>query len=285
MYSYDIDVTIKNNIGNTPERIILLSKTYIMIFILLLFIKPFIKEENDIITKISSEQINLKFFLFVMISFICIELERILMIALFNIILLYLCYMFKKEKDLFIKMIYIILIAFYPQIFFIANQGTYSMNTAIKVTVKCPAHWPDDRPILMGIIFVVHKFRFDIVAVGYLFYLTKITKKKIMNYYCELIRIINSIQLFGILIIFLYFIKEDRANNYTQILYLCATHVVPLILFDLAILINYIVYKIIFKHASPDEYEKLERLDKEAPGYKTFSLKKFKKKLIFINNK
>ena len=265
MYSYDVHVTIKNYVGNTPERIILLSKTYIMIFILLLFIKPFIKEEKDITTKISSEQINLKFFLFVMISFICIELERILIIALFNIILLYLCYMFKKEKDLFIKMIYILLIVFYPQIHFIANQGTYSMNTAIKVSVKCPAHWPDDRPILMGIIFVVHKFRFDFMTVGYLFYIMKITKKKNMNYYSELIRLINIIQLFVILICFLYFIKKERENNYIQILYLCTTHVVPIILFDFVYLLNYLIYKIIniSFNTNISEYEILERLDKE----------------------
>ena len=265
MYSYDARVTIKNYVGNTPERIILLSKTYIMIFILLLFIKPFIKEESDNMPNISCEQINLKFFLFVMISFICVELERILMIALFNIILLYLCYMFKKEKDLFIKMIYIILIAFYPQIFFIANQGTYSMNTAIKVTVKCPAHWPDDRPILMGIIFVVHKFRFDIMTVGYLFYLMKITKKKIMNYFSEFIRLINIIQLFVILICFLYFIKKERENNYIQILYLSTTHVIPIILFDFAYLLNYLINKImsISFNTNMSEYEVLERLDKE----------------------
>ena len=283
MLKFDLGVKIKNYVGNTPERIILLGNTYIMIFILLLFIKPFIEKDKYNVRFISSEQINIKFFFFVMTSFIAVELERIIMIALFNFVMLYLCYMFLREKDFFIKMIYIFIIALYPQIIFISNQGTYSMNTAIKITIKGPSHWPDDRPIIMGIIFVVHKFRFDIVAVGYLFYLTKITKKKIMNYYSELIRVINSIQLFGILIIFLYFIKEDRANNYTQILYLCGTHVIPLILFDLAILINYIVYKAIFKHASPDEYEKLERLE-EMPGYKT-SLKKIKKKLIFINNK
>jgi hypothetical protein len=265
MYSYDARVTIKNYVGNTPERIILLSKTYIMIFILLLFIKPFIKEESDNMPNISCEQINLKFFLFVMISFICVELERILMIALFNIILLYLCYMFKKEKDLFLKMIYILLIACYPQIFFIANQGTYSMNTAIKITVKCPSNWADDRPILMGIIFVVHKFRFDIMTVGYLFYLIKITKKKIMNYFTELIRLINTIQLFVILICLLYFIKKERENNYIQILYLCATHVIPLILFDLAYLANYLVYKIINNifDSNINEYKMLDLLDKE----------------------
>jgi len=285
MLKFDLGVKIKNYVGNTPDRVILLGNTYIMIFILLLFIKPFIEKDKFNFIAISSEQINIKFFLFVMTSFIAVELERIIMIALFNFVLFYLCYMFKREKDLFIKIIYIFLITLYPQIIFISNQGTYSMNTAIKITIKGPSHWADDRPIIMGIIFVTHKFRFDILAVGYLFNLTKITKKKIMNYYSELVRIINSIQLFGILICFLYFIKKERANNYIQILYLCATHVIPLIIFDIVIIINYIVYKIILKHTSSDEYEKLEKLDKEASGFKTLTLKRFKKKLIFINNK
>ena len=177
MFTYDIGVTVKNYIGNTPERIILLKKIYIMSFLLLLFIKPFIERENDNMKVISSEIINLKLFLFIILNFICVELERILMIALFNIILFYLCYKFRKEQDLFIKMILIILIICYPQIHFIATQGTYTMDTSIKVTIKCPSKWADDRPILMGIIFVVHKFRFDIMAVGYMFCLIKITKK------------------------------------------------------------------------------------------------------------
>jgi len=266
MFTYDIGVTVKNYVGNTPERIILLKKIYIMTFLLLLFVKPFIKRENDNKKVISSEIINLKFFLFIILNFICVELERILMIALFNIILLYLCYKFRKEQDLFIKMIFIVLIVCYPQIHFIANQGTYTLDTSIKVTIKCPSKWADDRPILMGIIFVVHKFRFDIMAVGYMFCLIKITKKKIMNYYTEFIRLINTIQLFGILICFLYFIKKQRERNYIQILYLIGIHILPIILFDLAFLINYILYKFIYKlfnNTSFDEYELLERMDKE----------------------
>ena len=57
-------------------------------------------------------------------------------------------------------MIYMILIICYPEIHFIANQGTYTMDTSIKVTNKCPSKWADDRPIVMGVIFVVDKFRF-----------------------------------------------------------------------------------------------------------------------------
>ena len=188
------------------------------------------------------------------------------MIALFNIILFYLCYKFRKEQDLFIKMILIILIICYPQIHFIATQGTYTMDTSIKVTIKCPSKWADDRPILMGIIFVVHKFRFDIMAVGYMFCLIKITKKKIMNYYTEFIRIINTIQLLGMLISFLYFIKKQRERNYIQILYLIGIHIMPIILFDLAFLINYIFYKIIYKlfnNSSFEDYKALDRFEKE----------------------
>ena len=266
MFTYDVAVTVKNYVGNTPERIILLKRTYIMIFLLLLFIKPFIEKEQDNTKVISSEIINLKFFLFMMLNFICVELERILMIALLNIVLLYLCYMFRKEQDLFIKMIFIVLIICYPQIHFIANQGTYTMDTSIKVTIKCPSKWADDRPILMGVIFIVHKFRFDIMTVGYMFCLIRITKKKIMNYYTEFIRLINTIQLFGILICFLYFVTKEREKNYIQILYLIATHVLPIILFDLTFLFNYIFYKIInrfFNKESIDEYEILDKIEKD----------------------
>ena len=266
MYTYDVGVTVKNYVGNIPERIILLKRTYIMIFLILLFIKPFIERENDNMKVISSDLINLKLFLFIMLNFICVELERILMIALFNIILLYLCNIFKKEKDLFIKMIMLVLIICYPQIHFIANQGTYTMDTSIKVTIKCPSKWADDRPILMGVIFVVHKFRFDIMAVGYMFFLIKITKNKIMNYYTEFIRLINTIQLFSILICFLYFVKKERENNYIQILYLIAIHIMPMLIFDFAFLINYIFYKImnkLFKDISIEEYDALEGLDKD----------------------
>ena len=268
MLCFDIDVTIKNDFGNSPEKIKLLKRIYIMIFILLLFIKPFMENEqnyNNLI--ISSEMINLKLYLFIMINFISVELERILMILFFNIILLYLCYFFNKEKDLFIRMIYIFLIVCYPQINFIANQGTYTMDTGIKVTIKCPSKWADDRPILMGVIFVVEKFRYDIMSVGYIFGLIKITKKKIMNYYTELIRLIHTIQLLAILICFVYFVKKERERNYIQILYLIATYTIPIIIFDLTFLLNYIIYKIInliSKYTFNEEYKKLEKLNIDA---------------------
>ena len=87
-----------------------------------------------------------------------------------------------------------------------------------------------------------------------------------MNYYTEFIRLINTIQLFGILICFLYFITKEREKSYIQILYLIGMHILPIILFDLTFLFNYIFYKIInkfFNKDAIDEYEILEKLEKE----------------------
>ena len=87
-----------------------------------------------------------------------------------------------------------------------------------------------------------------------------------MNYYTEFIRIINTIQLLSMLISFLYFIKKQRERNYIQILYLIGIYIMPIILFDLAFLINYIFYKIIYKYfnnSSFEDYKALDRLDKE----------------------
>ena len=113
-----------------------------------------------------------------MINFICVEVERIEMVLFFHFILFYLCLEFKKEKDVFLKLMYLIIIICYPQIHFIANQGKYTLDTSIKVTTKCPSKWADDRPLTMGFIFVADKFRFNIICVGYLYSLIKITKKK-----------------------------------------------------------------------------------------------------------
>ena len=266
MFNFDIDVTIKNDTGNSPEKIKLLKKIYIMTFLLLLFIKPFFQKEIYNSNKfVSSDIINLKIFLFIMISFIGVELERILIILFFNIIMLYLCHYFKKEKDIFIKIIYAFLIVCYPQIQFIANQGTYTMDTGIKVTIKCPSRWADDRPILMGFIFVLDKYRYDIMAVGYIFFVIKITNKNIMNYYTKLAILLQTIQLFGILIVFLYFVKVEREGNYVQILYLIATHVTPIVIFDIAFLVNYIIYTVIKKLSKDDspieEYEEIKQLN------------------------
>ena len=263
---FDFDLKIMNQ-GHSPEVVSLLKRIYRMMFILLFLIKPFIindkknKSNNDIV--ISSDIINLKLFFFIVIIFICTELERVEIILLFNFVLFYLCLCFKKEQDIFIKMIYMILIICYPQIHFIANQGTYTMDTSIKVTNKCPSKWADDRPIVMGIIFVVHKFKFNIMDIGYILSLIKISNKKVNNYYTELIRLILNIQLFGILICFLYYIKKEREGSYIQILYLIATQVGPLIIFDITFLVNYMMYIIInsFIKKKDTDYEIIEKLD------------------------
>ena len=106
-------------------------------------------------------------------------------------------------------MIYLTLIIIYPQIHFIGNQGTYTLDTSIKATFKCPSKWADDRPIFMGVLFFFDKLRFNIMDLGYLFSLIKISKTKMMSYYTELIRLFHSIQLFGILICFLYYAKKN----------------------------------------------------------------------------
>ena len=265
IFSFDFNLILTHE-GHTPKEIYSLKIIYRLSFLLLLFIKPFVinKKDNNIV--ISSDIINLKLFLFVEIIFICVELARVEMLLLFNFILFYLCYCFKNEYDIFIKMIYMILIICYPEIHFIANQGTYTMDTSIKVTNKCPSQWADDRPIVMGIIFVVDKFRFNIMALGYMFNLTKISKKKIMNYYTEFLRLILSIQLFGILLCFLYFVKMEREGSYIQILYLIATKVMPLLVFDFIFLVNYFIYKIInifYKDDILSEYEIIDNLEND----------------------
>ena len=197
------------------------------------------------------------------IIFICVELARVEIILLFNFVLFYLCHCFKKERDIFIKMIYMILIICFPQIHFIANQGTYTMDTSIKVTNKCPSKWADDRPIVMGVIFIVDKYRFDIMDLGYIFSLIKISKKKVNNYYTELIRLIISIQLFGILLCFLLYLKREREGSYIQILYLIATRVMPIIVFDFTFLLNYFIYKIIncICKTNDSDYESLAKIN------------------------
>ena len=261
---FDLYLQLQNP-GHEDKIIKLMKLIYRMIFILLLFIKPFF--ENNSMRVISSEVININLFLFIMINFINIELERVEMISLLNLILFYLCYSYKKEKDMFLKIIYIILIMWYPQIHFIGNQGTYTMDTSIKATVKCPSRWADDRPIVMGVIFVVNKFRFNIMTIGYLFSLIKITQKKIMNYYTEFIRLITIIQLFAMILCFLYFLKKEKEDSYIQILYLIATHAMPILFFDFIFLINYVVRKIIISICKIkndiEEYKQIDSLDLE----------------------
>ena len=281
IFSFDFHLKIKNVNGHSPETIHLLNKIYIMIFLLLLFIKPFYIKKSDKIDNdgksqnnykiISSDIINTKLFLFIMIIFICTELERIEMILLFNFILFYLCYCFKNEQDIFVKMIYLTIIIIYPQIHFIGNQGTYTLDTSIKATFKCPSKWADDRPIFMGVIFFFDKLRFNIMDLGYLFSLIKISKTKMMSYYTELIRLFHSIQLFGILICFLYYIKMERESSFIQILYLMETQMMPVILFDLVYLLNYFIYKIIHFFVFGNSftyYEAIDKIDINTEEYK-----------------
>ena len=243
--------------GHPPEIIFLLEKIYVMICLLLLFIKSFKEKNNERKKVLSSEIINFKFFFIIMINFICVEVERFEMILLFHFILFYLSKEFRKEKDLFLKILYLIIIICYPQIHFIGNQGAYTMDTSIKVTIKCPSHWADDRPIVMGFIFVADKYRFNIICIGYLFSFIKITKKKIMNYYTEFILLIHYIQLFAIILCFLFYLKKELGHYFIQILYLISVQIMPIILFQLAFLINYIFYKIINLFASKVEYKPL----------------------------
>ena len=175
-------------------------------------------------------------------------LERVEIILFFNFVLFYLCYCYKNEKDVFLKMIYIILIISYPELHFIANQGTYTMDTSIKVTLKCPAEWADDRPIVMGMIFMADKFRYNIMNIGYVFSLIKISRKKVNYFYTELMSLIMNIQSFGFLLCFLFYVKMEKVGSYIQILYLIATQLLLAISFNLIFLINFLVFKLINKY-------------------------------------
>lgn len=246
IFKFDFYIKIQSIEGHSPEEISLMIKIYGMIFGLLLFIKPFkINDKNKNIT-IASDIINLKLFLFTIIIFICIELERIEIILFCNFILLYLCHSFKKEKDIFIKIIYIVIIITYPQLHFIANQGSYTLDTSIKVINKVPSKWADDCPIIMGAIFVFDKFRFNLITIGFLFTLIKISNKKQLYFYTELIRLIFCIQLNAFIICFLYYLKIQRECSYIQILYLIETQIMPVFLFDLIFLLNYLIYNILY---------------------------------------
>ena len=130
-----------------------------------------------------------------------------------------------------------------------------SSSTSIKVTSKCPSKWADDRPIIMGIIFVADKFRFNIICIGYLFSLIKISKKNILNYYTKVIILVHFIQLFGVILCFLYYFKKERESFYIQILYLIAVQVMPIILFEFAYIINYILYSLLNKCFKIDKEE------------------------------
>ena len=107
------------------------------------------------------------------------------MLLFFNFILFYLCKCFKKEKDIFLKLVYLIIISCYPQLFYIGNQGTYTMDLSIKVEIKVPAKYGDDLPIVSGIVCTLHKLKYYIISSTYVFSLYKRTKTKSMNFYTE----------------------------------------------------------------------------------------------------
>ena len=118
-----------------------------MIILILLFIKKLKKKKNEIKKIIPNIIFNSKLFFEALINFICMETERVPMVLLMSLILFYLCKCFKKEKDVFLKLIYLFIC--YPQIFFIGNQGTYTMDLSIKVNFKVPSKWADDSPVIM----------------------------------------------------------------------------------------------------------------------------------------
>ena len=163
-----------------------------------------------------------------------------------------------------LKIIYIIIIISLPEIHYIANQGTYTLDTSIKVTVKCPSKWADDLPIIMGLIFFVHKLRFIIIGFSYIFSISKITQKKGFNYFTDLVRLFYKIELFGMTICYLYFLKKEIEQSYIQILFMVASKVFPMLLYDFALVFNYLVYRLlnwifIEREIKKEDYNLLEQ--------------------------
>jgi hypothetical protein len=259
------DKTIKIHMGShEPETVFLMRSIYLMIFLLLLFIKPLKKKKNEDKKVIPNVIFNSKLFFIVVINFICIETERVPMVLLFNFMLFYLCRCFKKEKDIFLKLFYLIIIACYTQIFYVGNQGTYTMDLSIKVAIKVPSQWADDLPVISGIIFTVHKLKYHIISSSYVFGLFKRTKNKSMNYYSEIARLIYIIQLYGRIICYLYFLKNEIEHSYIQTLFLIAAESIPLCLYDIDYLINYACYKImrkIYKDKEKKDYKQVNEVE------------------------
>ena len=262
-YMIKYDISVKQHMPpNEPQTITFMRRIYYSIFMLLLFIKPLQLIDKKI--KLSNVIFNTKLFLIVIINFICIETERVIIILLYLYIMFYLCDCYKKEKDIFLKLIYIIIISCYPQISFIGNQGTYSMDSSIKITIKCPSKYADDLPVIMGIIFATHKFKYFILSSSYLFSIYKRSKNKSMDFFSEFVRLIFLIQLYAMVICYLYFLKNEIEHSYIQLLFLIATKAIPLFLYELNYLINlalYLLLKKICKINDIDSYQKLETID------------------------
>ena len=53
------------------------------------------------------------------------------------------------------------------------------------------------------------------------------------------------IQLYGITLVYLFFLKKEIEHSYIQILFLIATKSIPLLLYDINYLINYGIYNIL----------------------------------------
>ncbi len=99
LLKFDMYLKITNN-GHNEDIIRLLKRSYRMIFLLLLFIKPFYGKDNAI-RVLSREVINIKLFIFIMISFICVESERVEIFP--SLIVYYFIYVIvvKKKKICF----------------------------------------------------------------------------------------------------------------------------------------------------------------------------------------
>ena len=266
LVKFDLYLKLINSF-HSPSIIRLMRKSYGFIFLILQFIMPLVKNNNinnEEKGEVPSVIINFKLFSFVLVSFICIETERVELILLYCFLFCYICHCYNKEKDMLLKIIYIIIIISLPEIHYIANQGTYTLDTSIKVTVKCPSKWADDLPIIMGLIFFVHKLRFIIIGFSYIFSISKITQKKGFNYFTDLVRLFYKIELFGMTICYLYFLKKEIEQSYIQVLFMVASKVFPMLLYDFALVFNYLVYRLlnwifIEREIKKEDYNLLEQ--------------------------
>ena len=78
-----------------------------------------------------------------------------------------------------------------------------------------------------------------------------------MNFYTEFATLIYIIQLYGIILVYLFFLKKEIEHSYIQILFLIATKSIPLLLYDINYLINNGIYNIIrsvFKNKENIDY-------------------------------
>ena len=244
MIKYDIYL-IQHISENPPYMVDLLKIIYSLTLLLPIFIKPLIKIKNNQII-LSKTIINVKLFLLVIVLFICTEIDRVEIILLYCFALFYLTNCFIKENELFFKIIYFVIMNIYPHIHFIGNQGTYTLDTSIKITPKSPAPFADDRPIIMGILFVVHKFKFYFIYIAYIYSICKLSRNKFMSYYTKIIRLFQNSQLIATTFCFLIYLKNEKENSYIQILFLIGTKALVVFFIDFAFILNYFVYRCIY---------------------------------------